>query len=122
MSKEDQVRLQHIQDAAQEAIGFAAGKTRSDLDADRMRTLAVTRCFEIIGEAAAGVSPETRNLHPTLPWRTLIAMRNRLIHAYFDVNINILLSTAHNDLPGLVSTLSSILGPKLPLLPSPEEM
>ncbi len=110
MSKEDQVRLQHMRDAANEAIGFASGKTEADLDADRMRTLALTRCFEIVGEAAVAVSPETKEAHPDIPWRTLIAMRNRLIHAYMSVDTAILLSTTHHDLPLLVDALSARLG------------
>lgn len=123
MSKEEQVRLQHMRDAAQEAIAFASGKTQSDLDTDRMRTLALTRCFEIIGEAAVAVSPETRDAHPHIPWRTLIAMRNRLIHAYMSVDTAILLSTAHNDLPPLINTLSAMLGnDAFPSLPSGEAL
>lgn len=110
MRIEDQIRLLHMRDAAQEAISFASGQTEADLDADRMRAMALTRAIEIIGEAAVAVSPETRSAYPLIPWRTVIAMRNRLIHAYVDVDNEVLLSTAHNDLPLLVDTLSSILG------------
>lgn len=109
MPKNDRVRLRHILDAAREAVEFAAGKTPADLATDRMRTLALTRCFEIIGEAAAAVSAETRDAHPQIPWRILIAMRNRLIHAYFDVNLMVVLDTAHHDLPPLIVSLETLL-------------
>jgi uncharacterized protein with HEPN domain len=109
MRIDDKTRLQHMLEAAREAISFADGKTREDLEADRMRTLALTRCIEIIGEAASTVSQEYRSSHLELPWRDITAMRNRLIHAYFSVNMTILIDTAHNDLPPLIAALETMI-------------
>ncbi len=63
-----------------EAIEMASDRTRADLDSDRMLELSLPRLVEIVGEAAARISDETREAHAGIPWREIIAMRNRLIH------------------------------------------
>ncbi len=88
MRKDDITRLRHMLDAAREARSFAAGKSRSDLDADRKLALAIIKDIEIIGEAASKVSQEARESHPAIPWLDIINMRNRLIHAYFDIDLD----------------------------------
>lgn len=79
---DDLTRLRHMRDAATEAIQFISGHVRSDLDCDRMLTLALAKDIEIIGEAAARISTDCRTRHPTIPWMEMIGMRNRLTHAY----------------------------------------
>lgn len=74
-----------------------------------MLTLALVRSIEIIGEAGANVSGAGRAGAPNVPWREIVAMRNRLIHAYFDVNLDILWKTVESDLPPLVSILRRVL-------------
>ncbi len=86
MRRDDRVRLQHMLDAAEDAIRFAFGLTRRDLDANRMAMFAIVRAVEIIGEAAATVTDDTRQAHGGFPWRDMVAMRNRLIHAYYDIS------------------------------------
>ena len=66
-------------DSAEEAVSFAVGKRREDLDADRMLALALVKSIEIVGEAEARISEEGRNELPNVPWREIVAMRNRLI-------------------------------------------
>jgi uncharacterized protein with HEPN domain len=80
MRKDDAIRIRHMLDALDEALGFAEGKERDDLNQDRMLVLSVVKCIEIIGEAASKVTQETRTQHPEIPWNEIIAMRNRLIH------------------------------------------
>lgn len=87
---DDQVRLLHMRDAAQQAIDFIEGETRESLDQDTKLMFALTRAVEIIGEAASRVSPELREKYPQIPWPLMIGMRNRLIHAYYEVNLDIL--------------------------------
>ncbi len=99
-------------EAAEEVVFFVAGKTQSDMDTDRMFVLACTRLFEVIGEAAAQVSLEFRAVHPEIPWAKIIGMRNRLIHAYFDINLNVIWETVAFDIPPLVPMLKDILCPK----------
>ena len=109
MRKRDAIRLRHMLDAAEEAIGFVQGRTRQDLDHDRMLVLALMKAIEIIGEAAYQVSQETRQSLPEIPWEDIIGMRHRLVHAYFDINLDILWATVQEDLPALLDILRKAL-------------
>jgi len=105
----DVIRLQHMLDSAEEAVGFARGRSRADLDDDRMLTLAVVRAIEIVGEAATNISTETRAACPRLPWPNIIGMRNRLVHAYFDIDLDRVWETITDDLPALIEELRAII-------------
>jgi len=96
-------------EAAREAIAFIEGQSRSDLAADRKLALALARCIEIVGEAAANVSLEGQARIPGIPWRSIVGMRNRVVHAYFDVDLDRLWDTVTDDLPPLVAELERIL-------------
>ena len=97
--------------AARDAVDFAHGRTRDDLNTDRQLVLSLVKSIEIIGKAAARVSQETREAHPDIPWPKIIAMRNQLVHAYFEVNLTRVWETAQNDVPHLISLLE----PPVPL-------
>ena len=109
MRKDDRVRLQHMLDAANEALTFTQGRMRADLDNDRMLVLSLVRELEIIGEAASKVSRETRSQCRAILWQDITGMRNRLIHAYFDVDLDTIWSTVTKDLPVLKAELERIL-------------
>jgi uncharacterized protein with HEPN domain len=70
--------------------------------------IAFVRCIEIIG-AASRVEAESRLAIPNLPWPDIIGMRNRLIHAYFDVDMALVYETIQTDLPPLVLLLDGLL-------------
>lgn len=108
MLPDDIIRIRHMQDAAREALSFVAGRSRGDLEHDRMLVLAIIKELEIIGEAAAKVSAETRANFSDVPWQDMIGMRNRLIHGYFDVDIDRVWDTVSYDLPELLSLLNVI--------------
>ena len=108
MRKNDNIFLRHMLDAADESRRFILGKNRPDLTGDRELTLALVKSIEIIGEAANKISPEYCELNPQIPWRNIIGMRNRLIHAYFDINLDILWQTVVDDLPPLIEELEKI--------------
>jgi uncharacterized protein with HEPN domain len=110
MSKRDpEIALRQILSHAREAVEIAYGKTRSDLDTDRLLNLALTRLLEIMGEAANRVPDETRSKYPDLPWLQMIGARNRLIHGYDSVDFDILWAIIRNDLPVLIAQLEKIL-------------
>ncbi len=90
MSPDDRWRVSHMVEAAEQALAFVHKRQRDDLDADPMLRLALTRAIEIVGEAAAQVSEHGRAELQNIPWSQVVGMRNRLVHAYFDVNLNIL--------------------------------
>ncbi len=106
---DDTSRLHHIIEAAEKAREFTKGRTRSDLDRDAMLSLALVRLLEIIGEAAWGISEKLRSKYPEIAWREMTAMRNRLIHGYFDVNQDTVWETVITELPPLVTQLQIVL-------------
>ena len=108
MLKDDQVRLRHMLDASREARAFTASKARKNLDTDRMLTLALVKCIEIVGEAANRVSEDFRQQHTQIPWADIIGMRHRLIHGYYDINLDILWRTITTNLPALITTLEQL--------------
>ena len=105
MPPDDQVRLRHMLDAARTAARYAREHQRTDLDADELSAHGLVRLIEIIGEAAARVSPATRGSIPTLPWPAIVGMRNRLVHGYYDVNLDVVWHTLTDDLPPLIAEL-----------------
>lgn len=106
---DDLTRLKHMRQAASEALEFSQGCSRETLDRDRKLTLALVKEIEIIGEAATKVSVACRERHPQLPWRQIIGMRNRLIHAYHDVDLDVLWDTVTLSLDPLRQTIDSII-------------
>jgi uncharacterized protein with HEPN domain len=96
-------------DAAREALSFAENRSRTDVGHDRMLLHSIVRNIEILGEAAANVSPECRDSAPNVPWAKLRAMRNRLVHAYFDIDPDIVWDTTVRDLPPLIEALCDLL-------------
>ena len=109
MRRDDTIRLRHMLDAAREALGFTTGKARIDLDTDRQLLLALVKDIEIIGEAASRTTSECREAHPGIPWQDSVAMRNRLIHGYFDIDVDIVWNTVTQELPLLVSEMERVL-------------
>lgn len=74
-----------------------------------MLTLSLVKSIEIIGEAASTVTPEFRQQYPEIPLRDIVAMRNRLIHVYFDIDLDRVWDTIADDLPGLITQLERVL-------------
>jgi uncharacterized protein with HEPN domain len=102
--------MQHMLEAARQAMSFIEGRERADLDTDAQLRLALLRALEVVGEAANRVGPETCAAHPEIPWPKVVGIRNRLIHAYFDVDLDIVWKTATESLPELIPLLEDILG------------
>jgi uncharacterized protein with HEPN domain len=112
MRKHDRIRLQHMLEAAREAVSFAQGRSRADLKRDRMFVLSLVKAIEILGEAAFQISEPTRNELPSIPWADIIGMRHRLVHGYFDINLDILWQTVQGDLPALIAQIEPLLPPE----------
>lgn len=109
LDSEDVVRLQHMLDAAWEAQGFVEGKRRSSLENDRMLALSLIKEIEIIGEAASRVTSSTQDQCIDIPWMHVVSMRNRLVHGYFDIDLERIWFTVTEDLPLLIEALQKIL-------------
>ncbi len=109
MLKPDVVRLQHMVDAANEAQSFIAGKSKTDLLQDRKPALALVKTIEIVGEVASKVSRDLKGKSPEIPWVDIVAMRNRLIHGYFEINLEIVWQTVTTELPPIITQSEELL-------------
>lgn len=109
MQPADLIRIRHIVEAVEAARQFAEGRTRRDLDTDLMLFFALVRAVEIVGEAASQLSEEARRTIPDVPWPRVVGMRNRLVHAYFEVDRDILWITVTEALPPLAARLRRVL-------------
>ena len=109
MNTVDLARLQHMLDAAREAVLFAQGRTLEDVQRDRMLLLSLVKEIEIIGEAASRMSPEARAAIAGIPWSQVMGMRNRLTHGYFEWEIDTIWDTVNTDLPDLIRVLEQVL-------------
>src|SRR5258708_36578255 len=102
MPNPDAVRLRHMQEAVALALKMSDGRSRVDLSDDPMLAMALTRCLEVLGEAASRLSAEARLQFSSIPYAQMVSMRNRLIHAYFDVDLDIVWSTVTEDLTAML--------------------
>ena len=109
MQPHDRVRVQHMVDAIESAQRFVAGRQRQDLDKDEMLLFALVRAIEIIGEATTKLSVDVRANNADIPWDAISGMRHRLVHAYFDVDADIVWSTVTRALPALLAQLQALL-------------
>ena len=97
-------------DATESVRQFSTGRRREDLDSDRMLLFAIVRAIEVIGEAASKVTAETQAAFPEIPWAPIVAMRNRLIHGYFDIDTAVVWKTVTEEIPTLHRSLKLLLG------------
>ena len=108
MSPEDTIRLQHMLDAAQEVGEFVGDSSFEEFCKNRLLVNGVVRSLEVIGEAAAQLSAELKQSLKEIPWRDIVSMRNRLVHAYFDIDYNVVWRTVKNDVPMLIGQLKLV--------------
>ncbi|WP_298630880.1 HepT-like ribonuclease domain-containing protein [uncultured Thermus sp.] len=105
----DRTRLLHMRDAAQRIQELSLQVDLAALAPEDTPALAVVRLLEILGEAAKGLSPEFQERYTHVPWRSIADLRNRLIHEYFDVDMEIVAAIAYRDIPVLIRHLEAIL-------------
>ena len=108
MQPDDEVRIRHLIDAASTAAQFVGDRDRADLDTDEMLRLALTKLVEIVGEAAKQVTPSGRAELPDVPWSAAARTRDRLVHHYFDIDLDVLWQTVTEDLPELLARLPDL--------------
>lgn len=100
--------------AARDIGRFIAAKTREDFAGDEILRAAVERKLEIIGEAARGVSQDSQNAQPQVPWQKIVATRHILAHDYDDVNEDIVWRIATVYVPELIRLLRPLIPPTPP--------
>jgi len=109
MPKGDPILLRHMLDAALKARYFIQGRSRGELNSDEILALAVIRLLEVMGEAARGLSEEIKDKNPQIPWKQITGTRDRLIHGYFDVDLDIIWNIVNRDLPPVIKELEKLL-------------
>ncbi|MBW8877823.1 MAG: DUF86 domain-containing protein [Acidobacteria bacterium] len=106
--------LQDILYCLQKAQSFIAGMTFEEFSTDEKTHFAVVRAFEIVGEAVKRLPPGLKNQYPALPWREMAGMRDKLIHDYFGVNLQVVWETALDEAPVLESAMRLLLANENP--------
>jgi uncharacterized protein with HEPN domain len=106
---EDLNRLYHIWQAAQEICEHTQFRTKKQFNSDRLLQLAGVRLIEIIGEAASRITSQFKEQHGYVDWAAMTAMRNRLIHVYFDIDLEVVWNTITEDMPALMAVIKPIL-------------
>jgi uncharacterized protein with HEPN domain len=101
--------LQDILSACQSIIRFTDGMTLEMYLSDEKTRYAVMRGYEIMGEAVRHVPEEVKSSHPSIPWTTMAAVRNRIVHAYFGIDDTILFATIDAELKPLLPRLEALI-------------
>ena len=99
--------LREMRDAAVAIRGLVVGRTAEGVDADALRRLALLWHFTVLGEAARQVPADSKAAHPQIAWREAIRLRNRIVHGYWDIDIDTLVATAIHDLPQMFVRLDA---------------
>ncbi|MGM0576194.1 MAG: HepT-like ribonuclease domain-containing protein [Myxococcota bacterium] len=107
---DDATYLLHIRDACERIESYTTGG-RDVFLTDRKTQDAVIRNIEIIGEATKNLSTRFRHAHPDVPWRRMAGMRDRVIHGYFGVDLELVWEVVERHLPPLKDRIDRLLGP-----------
>jgi len=111
MKKNENVYLHHIRDAIVTIENYLAGIPKDKFMSTPLLQDGVLRQLEIIGEAAGNLAEEFRAKHANVPWGEITGLRNRVIHAYFNLNLDIIWEITQNDLKSLQKDISAIISP-----------
>ena len=110
MSKRsDEFLLEDMIESINKIERYTKGLSKDDFQKDEMRLDAVVRNFEIIGEAANRLSQEIHEKYPEVEWRRMVGFRNRIVHEYFGIDVDILWSIIENNLGDLKNQISKII-------------
>ena len=109
MKKDDSVYIRHIRDAFLQIELYIDGVTHEEFLSNSLLQDGVIRQLEVMGEAARNLSEDLRNEYPKIPWRQMISLRNRMIHAYFNVNLQIIWEIIQGDIPNLKQETKHVL-------------
>ncbi|HUO09117.1 MAG TPA: HepT-like ribonuclease domain-containing protein [Phycisphaerae bacterium] len=112
MPMSDRDRMIHMLDYAEKTAGIARNRRREELEQDTTLLFALLHGVQTVGEAAAAVSEQGRLAYPTVRWRQIISMRNRLVHGYDSVNCDILWETVQTHVPELIEELLKFIPPE----------
>ena len=110
--RRDEAYLLDMLIAVRKILAFTQGLDETRFNSSQLVQSAVIREFQVLGDAARLLSDQTRKQYPQTPWGQIAGLRNRLVHEYFDVHLDVVWHTIQNDIPPLVTFLESIIPPK----------
>lgn len=100
--------LREMRDAAVSIRDLIGGRSAEELDGDELRRSALLWHFTVLGEAASQVPVETKDAHPQIAWSAATRLRNRIVHGYWDIDVETLVATASDDLPQMIAQLEDV--------------
>ena len=106
----DRLLLGEMVEAGDRIVALVGRLQPDRPDADRDLLDALLWNFTVLGEASGQVSDFLKAAHPEVPWADPVRLRNRIVHGYWSVDLDVLVSTARDDVPGLVEALRAIEG------------
>ena len=109
MPRNDRLSLELMLDTASRLHALSRDRSRHDLDTDDVALLAMLHLIQRLGEAASRLSADFRDAHPELPWGGMIGMRNRIVHAYDDLDPDIVWHVATDDVEAVIAALERVL-------------
>ena len=109
MKKSPSPYINHIVEATTQISEYLGGLNETDFRKNRLVQDAIVRQLEIIGEACSNLEENFKNSHPKIPWAQIIAMRNKLTHEYWDIDISIIWQAATKEAPELKIQLLELL-------------
>jgi uncharacterized protein with HEPN domain len=101
--------LQDMVNYAEDAINFVAAMDFATFEQDKRTSYAVVRAVEVIGEAAKNIPQSLKDQYSNIPWRSIAGMRDKVIHQYFGVDLQVLWDTVQQDLPPLKTAIAQVL-------------
>ena len=110
--RHDDAYLIDMLQAARKAAAFAADLTYPQFQESDLHQNAIVKVLEVIGEAASRITTDTHRAHPQIPWSQIIGLRNRVVHGYFDVDLELIWQIVHQDIPILIDQLQDLLPPE----------
>lgn len=105
MQQPDRLFLVAMIDACSRILTLVNGRSAQDIEDDPMRREALLWNFTVLGEAASQVGDGTKAAHTDVPWRRMAGTRNRIVHGYWSVDVELLVTTAHENVPAVVEQL-----------------
>ena len=100
--------LTEIVDAAERILELSAGASVEHLENDRSRREALLWSFTVLGEASHQLDNDLKTAHPEIPWQAASALRNRIVHGYWQISTSILLATAQDDIPDFLAAVRKV--------------
>ena len=109
MHIEDRERLLHILDAARASVRIVQSVDRESFEESELHQNATVHLVQVVGEAANRLSEEFKSEHPEIPWPEIGGMRNRLVHDYYDINLDTVWNVVVEDIPSLIEWVEDVL-------------